>query len=385
MITPDYQGGGITNLMASVAQGLGGRPSGYPPTPLVDPAALVGAANVLLLVIDGLGYDYLQRHGAGGFLQSNCQGRLTSVCPSTTASAIPTFLFGVPPQQHGFTGWFGYYRELGSVLAVLPFRPRHGGAPLGTQEISPRALCGREPLSESLAVPSLAVMPEWIADSDFNRAFQGPARLARYRDMETFFDCCAAGLRGGGWHYVYAYWPEFDALAHEFGVASPQVAEHLARLEAGLERLQRRIAGSDTLVLVTADHGMIDSPPERTILLGQHPELADSLVLPLCGEPRFAYAYLRSGREQAFREYITGELAHAIDLHPSGRLLEQGWFGSGPPHPRLHQRIGDYALVLRDNYKIKDFILGEHPHLHIGVHGGVSQAEMYVPLIRWES
>ncbi|MEW8014687.1 MAG: alkaline phosphatase family protein, partial [Candidatus Sedimenticola endophacoides] len=198
----------------------------------------------------------------------------------------------------------------------------------------PRALCGREPLSESLAMPSLAVMPEWIADSDFKRAFQGPARLARYRDMETFFDCCAAGLRGGGRHYVYAYWPEFDALAHEFGVASPQVAEYLARLEAGLERLQRRIAGSDTLVLVTADHGMIDSPTERTILLRQHPELADSLVLPLCGEPRFAYAYLRSGREQAFREYITGELAHAIDLHPSGRLLELGWFGSGPPHPR---------------------------------------------------
>ena len=117
MILPDYDGGGIVNLIASIEIGLGGASQGYPP--LREPLAgdLAAAEKVVLLVIDGLGYDYLNR--TGGALREYLQGSLTSVCPATTASAVTTLLTGVAPQQHGFTGWFSWFREIGSVLAVL--------------------------------------------------------------------------------------------------------------------------------------------------------------------------------------------------------------------------------------------------------------------------
>jgi hypothetical protein len=35
---------------------------------------------------------------------------------------------------------------------------------------------------------------------------------------------------------------------------------------------------------------------------------------------------------------------------------------------------------MKENYKIKDTLPGEHPYAHIGVHGGASDVEMYVPL-----
>ena len=109
-VRPDYRGGGITNLISSVAAALGNPDRVYQPTPLVDMNRLEGVKNIVLLVVDGLGYHYLNEKCQGSFLQRSLAGSLTSVCPSTTASAIPTFLTGVPPQQHGFTGWFTYFR-----------------------------------------------------------------------------------------------------------------------------------------------------------------------------------------------------------------------------------------------------------------------------------
>jgi len=385
MITPDYSGAGIANLMASVAEGLGAGEQPYPAASLLPSSVLGGAKNVLLFVIDGLGYNYLATRGRGSYLARRMLGRLTSVCPSTTASAIPTFLFGLPPQQHGFTGWFTYFRELGDVLAVLPFRPRHGGESLGRLGISPVDLCGCEPLFGRLRARVSVVMPEWIAGSDFNKAFHHAARILPYRGMREFFAKSALGVKQDGRNYVYAYWPEFDALAHEHGVASSAVFEHFEQLDEMLQALVRDISGTDTAIVVTSDHGFIDSPVEHTVMLADHPELADSLVLPLCGEPRLAYAYLRCGRERQFTDYIASELSHCVDLYPSRALLEQGWFGLGEPHPRLGERIGDYVLVMKGTHKIKDRILGDHPHSHLGVHGGVSAQEMYVPLIYIES
>ena len=48
---------------------------------------------------------------------------------------------------------------------------------------------------------------------------------------------------------------------------------------------------------------------------------------------------------------------------------------------KLFDRVGDYVLVMKDNYVVEDSILGEKRPPHIGHHGGVSSGEMFVPLI----
>ena len=68
-------------------------------------------------------------------------------------------------------------------------------------------------------------------------------------------------------------------------------------------------------------------------------------------------------------------------MYPATALIEDGWFGLGEPSPRLRERVGDYVLLMKGRWVIKDRLPGEPAFRQIGVHGGVSEAELHVPLI----
>jgi hypothetical protein len=382
MLRPDYRGGSIVNLTTSLIVALGGEESLYPPLRQLPPASLRHSRNIVLLVIDGLGYDYLARVGAGGTLhRSLLRDSITSVFPPTTATAVTTFLTGTAPQQHALPGWHVYFRELGSVVAVLPFRARLGGPPLGEAGIDASALFGHVPLFDRIHVRSHVVAPERIIHSDYNTAHTGVAERHGYNTLRQLFAVTARILHKARERtYVYAYWPELDRLLHEHGVAGPEAAAHLAELDTEFEQFLQHIRGSDTTVLVTADHGFIDTDPAHLVDLDAHPRLAETLMLPLCGDRRLAYCYVDPDRREQFEQYVQTALAQDIELFPSAELIARGYFGLGPPHPRLRERVGDYTLVMQGNAVIKDWLPGERRYTQIGVHGGVSTAEMRVPL-----
>lgn len=382
MSQPDYQGGSIVNLMASLILGLGGTPYGYAPLRVLEPGRLQQYRTIVLLVVDGLGHEYLTRAGAGSTLRAHLRGRISSVFPTTTATAITTFLTGLAPQQHGLTGWHTWFRELGCVLRVLPTRPRYGGASLSEVGIDAAQLFGHVPVFDRLSVCSHVIAPRHIAHSDFNLAHRGRAEVNDYHTLEQMFELLTAAVRTASERsYVYAYWPDLDRIAHEHGTDSDVACDHLAALDAGFARFLGRISGSDTLVIVTADHGIIDTAQERVIDLGDHPELAGMLVLPLCGEPRVAYCYVQPDRHHDFERYVSHELAPYAVLWPSRELVARNYFGPGVPHPRLHERVGDYTLIMKDNYVIKDWLFAEQRYSQVGVHGGLSGEELYVPLV----
>jgi arylsulfatase A-like enzyme len=381
MVLPDYHGGSIVNLMSSIIAALGGDAGIYPPLRGLDPAELA-SPNVVLIIIDGLGYDYLRGTGAASGLAKRLRGKMTSVFPSTTATAITTFLTGVAPQQHGLTGWHMYFRELGSIAAVLPFRPRYGGSSLREAGVDPVRFFRHVPIFDQLNATCSIISPQRIVHSDFNAAHSGRAKRYGFASLKGFFERIGSVLRlGAGRRYVYAYYPEIDSLAHQHGAASEDVAAHLAQWDLAFAEFLEAIRGTETTVIVTADHGFIDSAAESHIELETHPRLAETLTLPLSGERRVAYCYVHAGKERQFEDYVASELSEQAMLYSSEKLLEGGWFGLGEAHPGLRDRIGDYTLVMKDRWTIKDWIFGEHRHEQIGVHGGVSDAEMHVPLI----
>jgi len=378
---PDYDGGSIVNLMASIETACGGR-SGYPPLRALAPGEIAAARNVCLFVIDGLGSRYLAQTGEGGALRSHLRASITSTFPSTTAAAITTFMTGLAPQQHGLTGWHMYFRELGAVLAVLPFRPRHGGRTIAADGgVTPARLLGSLPLVDRLDAAPFVVSPSAIVDSDFNVAHAGRAQRVGHGGVAGIFAAVRDIVRAGTERrYVYAYYSEIDSLAHARGVGSAEVRTELARLEAAFDRFLDEIAGTDTLVIVTADHGFIDTRPETMIELDDHPALAETLLMPLCGEPRVAYCYVKPGAAATFERYVETRLGDCASLVRSADLLAGGWYGPGAAHPRLADRIGEYTLLMKDGYAIRDHVPGERRHRQIGVHGGTTAEEMLVPL-----
>jgi hypothetical protein len=378
---PDYAGGSIVNLMASIREALGGPPGVYPGLSVLPSGALRGSRSIVLLVIDGMGESFLRRAGSRSVLAAHLCGGMTSVFPSTTATAVTAFLTGVAPQQHGLVGWFTYLKEVGGLVAVLPFRTRAGGS-LRQCGIEPARIFSAPSFFDSLPVPGFAVSPREIANSDFNVLHSGNALRRGYGNFAEMFEAIRSIVTAGRKpQYVYAYYSELDALAHVFGIDSPQVTGLMMTLDRAFGQFLKSIAGSDTTVIVTADHGFTDVRPENNIDLDRHPRLAECLVLPLSGERRVAFCYVHPDRLQAFEAYVHGPLGHCARAYPSRQLLDGGWFGLGEAHPRLADRIGHYTLVMNDGYAIKDWILGERRHLHIGHHGGLSRDEMRVPLV----
>lgn len=382
MIFPDYHSGSLVNLMSSIIRSRGGDGDPlYAPLVGLDETHLHDAENVVLLVIDGLGHDYLQQH-QNSCLHQHLHSRITSVAPPTTAASITTFLTGMAPQQHGLTGWFTWFRELGSVITVLPYTSRVGGPALGTLGIDARQFLGHTPVFERMAVECYSVTPSWLKKSEFNLAHSSGAEVVPHRGFQHCLDEVARLVkRNDKRKYIYAYWPEFDGLAHEHGVGSDKVAQHFAKLDGAFARMLEQLQGGDTVVLVTADHGFVDVPPQRHLNLADHPRMKDCLLMPLCGEPRLVYCYVRHDRREQFETYVRQELSAACDLYLSSDLVAQGLFGLGEPHPELLSRVGDYTLVMKENYAFTGRIPGEGPLQMTGFHGGLSAAEVYVPLV----
>ena len=382
-VFPDYHGGSIVNLMCSITGGYGWHCADYPVLDGFATDQLAETQNVVLLVVDGLGYNYLTRYGEGSVLHQHLQRPITSVAPPTTATAVTTFLTGLAPQQHGLTGWFTWFRELGSVLAVLPFKPRCSSEPLGRSGVSAESLLGHIPVFDRLQVKSYSLCPDWLADSDFNRAHLGRAEQVAFHDLDDCFRRIAEIVRlKQHKKYIYAYWPGFDRLAHAEGVGSELTHLHFLELDSCFDHLIDDLAGSETTVIVTADHGFVDIAEQQRIKLDEHPAIKACLSIPLCGEQRLSYAYVRHGKREQFESYVNDNLSHAIELHRSEELLQRNLFGLGEPHPELLSRIGDYILIQKAGYVIHDPLIGEKPPRMIGFHGGLSEQEMAVPLIR---
>jgi len=374
MVRPDYSGGGFVNLIASLVEACGGAPR-HPPLAGLPVAEARSAANFVFLIVDGLGDNYLQANGAGGRIARHRRGAIKAVFPSTTASAITTSFTGATPLEHGLTGWFTYFSEAACVGAPLPFQRRGEKASLG---VAPGRIFVEPSLFDSLAARSIVVSYRPIMDSPYNRHHCGRAERRAYDDLPGFLDQTAGAVKSGpGRKLVYAYWPEFDALAHRHGVASAEVRAHFALLDAVFGELLARLAGTDTLVVLTADHGFIDSPPEASIELPRR--LCAMLRFPLCGERRVAFCHVQD--QKAFLGTATSLLENRADVRPSRELLDEGWFGAGRAHPRFAERIGDVALVMRGRGTVKDWVPGEPRHLHVGNHGGMSEDEMNIPLV----
>ena len=380
-VLPDYGDGGIFGLVSSFARFLDGetwRFAGQEADKANDDSPVV-----VYLLVDGLGDGFLQRFGRGSSLLADRARRLTSVFPSTTASAVTTMLTGVAPRTHGLNGWFVRDRRFGGVVAPLPLNDR-AGRRLKTDRAMLRSLFPYPSLFEHRRRASVALLPAYIADSPFSRRHCRGAQILPHLDLEHLVDSvvgASRALRRKGGGFVHAYYPEFDALSHDFGCTSVEVQAEFWRVDSAYRRLVDELTGENVTVVVCADHGFIDSPPERFVRLDAWPEVLDMLDGPMWGERRAAFCELRPGAEAAFAAWVETELAGIARLVEASALLEAGLLGNAPDHALLRERIGSHVLLMEPGWTIWDPREGESVHEMLGVHGGLSADEMWVPLI----
>lgn len=376
---PDYKGGSIVNLMSSIASACNGRNS-YPNLRYLSFQELKKYKNIILIVIDGLGYEFLKKQGIS-FLLDNTRSSITSVFLPTTASAITTFLTGEAVQQHAVTGWFVYLKELGMTTKILPFAPRTWGKRFDKKTIPISKIINELPFGKKIKRKYYAMKHKHIFDSQFTNYTCQNSKKIKYFSLNQMLANIIRVARKKEKKYIYSYWSRLDSLEHELGTQNSKVKKHFRQIDKTLEKFIKRLKRTNSIVIITADHGLVTTPKNKVLYLKNHSKLNECLSQPFSGEGRMAYCYVHPNKAKQFEDYVKIKLSKYCHLHKSEDLINKNYFGLGKPNPRLFDRVGDYILMMKYPYIIKDKLLGEFKEIHLGNHGGVSKEEMLVPLI----
>lgn len=403
-IAPAYGGLSILNLPATLCR-LFGIPAvaGNPfDERLLAPLEQTLAGdpsirNVILIVMDGLAYHRLQRWLDDGsapvWQRLSEQGLLapiTSIVPSTTASALAGLWTGQPTARHAITGYEMWLKEYGLVANMILHSPMAFPNETGSlvkAGFNPETFLSLPMLGAHLAAHGIrthALQHKAILNSGLSQMMLKGMHTQAFLTASDLWINARRLLeeRLPERQYLYVYWGELDTLGHPYGPDDERPAAEFAQFSAALQHyfLERLPADlqRQTALILTADHGMISTQPYTTYDLKNHPELLRRLHILPTGENRLAYLYVRPGQKKAVREYIEQAWPDQFVVLETAQAIAGGLFGPGTPSPELRDRTGDLVVAARGNAywwwsNKKNHMLGRH--------GGLSEEEMVVPLV----
>lgn len=380
---PDYGGGSVVELMASIIRSRGGV-SPHDDLDVLGAAELADARVIIYLVIDGLGLAQLQRHLARGqgrrFFARHPAVPISTVFPATTAAAVTTFDTGTSPTEHAILSWYLHLPDQGCIATVLRTTTRIG-TPLFPDEFDLQAYY-RVP-SHVATVTDHRGLLSWgeIPNVPFGKVGTWWDDRRRYDDLDAMVATIGEFAVEPERRLAYAYWPKYDGLCHDKGCTHPELDAHFDAIDDALGQLVSRLAGTGTTLCVLADHGLVDVHHRCCIDLAHVEGLMECLATAPAGDQRQMSLFVRPRKLAAFDAVYERHLARACARIEGEALIAMGAFGPGVPHPQLGARTGDVVLVARDGWAIGYTPPGTDPVYMPGSHGGMSEAEIRIPLI----
>lgn len=391
---PDYAGGSIANIPATVAKLLGVPFTGLAPLPEALWQPLGDVKRVVLLTLDGFGWNLFQTHQerlTAVSAKATITGQLTSIFPSTTVAALSSLWTGSAPAQHGLVGLRLFFPEYAVSAGMLDFSPLFYKAQDALIEagLDPATFLQHPGVAEQLAtagIPTFAFKGYEIVDSVLSQ-MHGRGVTESF-GVVTFAEMLVQmrellHQRAGEKLFVNAYWPTIDTLSHYHTWQGTAVS---AEVQALFQQLQTEFfaglteaARQDTAFFIVADHGQALTPLSQQIFLSDHPQLEQMLFMRATGEPRVLYLYTKHGCQQAVIDYFNTHLAEAVTAVSTQQALQAGLFGPEPFAANVAERLGDVVAIMRGGYTLFNEAERAKAHKMIGRHGGMSQAEMQVP------
>ena len=369
-VLPDYAGGCIANLVPRLVTGTATATA----TDGSDwmPAMAEHARQIVLLVVDGLGWSQLRARSALAPTLSAGAGidrAITSIAPTTTAAALTSIATGCAPAEHGILGY--RLAEGDQILNVLRWTLGNGPGADARRSVPVRLFQPIAPFPGSAdSVPVVSKVD--FGGTGFTAAHLGDSPLHDYRVPSSVAVEVSASLDAGA-PFVYAYYDGIDKVAHAYGFGPHYDAELVA-----VDRMVADIAAvlpSGAVLLVTADHGQIEVG-NRVELLGRE---AMGMTRFFSGEGRFRWVHAKPGTHADLTALLTESYGDTTWVRTRQQVIDDGWFG-GPLAERFAHRLGDIALVPFEPIAFVDPAdIGEN-RLACR-HGSLTTDEMLVPLV----
>ncbi len=375
MVRPRYGGGSLADLLPSVLAVLGVPGA----TDLLGlGASLDGVRRIAVVLVDGLGHHLLPVAATvAPTLADALAGRLgnlatiTTGFPSTTPTSLASLGTGAPPGAHGLLGFTVNVPGTARVLNHIDW----AGDP---DPLRWQPLATQFDRAAAAGITATVVSRASFAGSGLTVSAYRGARYRPAADTDELVTQVSTALAGAVPALVYAYHPDLDRTGHYYGVDSPQWRSAASDVDTMLAQL----AGSlppDAALLVTADHGQLDVPPEYRFDLDADPRLRAG-VRVVAGEPRTRYLHTEPGAAPEVIAAWRAVLGDAAWVAAREEAVAAGWFG---PVPEAHlARVGDVVVACHDRYAV--FATRTEPPVVaslIAFHGSYTAVEMLVPLL----
>ena len=341
-----------------------------------NPLNLKSARRIVCVLVDGLGaQNVLERSGHAPWLTAQLgSGAITHAgFPSTTSANIASFATGLTPGEHGFIGHQVFDRVFDEKVNLLTG---------WNERTDPEIWQPFDTVSEQAAQAGVAchvIGPQEYRHSGYTRATMREAEYLAAESIAERFDVALEVLSSGNESITYLYIPELDKYGHKHGWQSQGWANLLEDLDAQLAKFAVSLP-KDCGLVVTADHGMIDSLPEQRLVIDDYVDRG-GLLEWFGGDTRVAYLYLKDpGASLSFQR----DLEHANGIFQTiatTDAIAANWFG--PVGELAQQRMPELMLLARSNFTLFHSVYSKKRSIEMTAHhGGLSSNELRIPLIR---
>lgn len=402
-ILPAYGRGCFADLPQLIQSCLTDQPA---PTGLAGiPAELLRQYDrVIVILADAFGWQHVEPRIAQNALLSRMANegiitRWTSQFPSTTAAHVTCIHSGLPPAQSGVFEWEYYEPAVDATITPLLFS--YGGQmirdalkPTGVQ---PAQLYPTQSLHHQLlaqGVTTYVYQHREYTPSTYTDWICRGAQMRPYLTLpEALTNLRQEAANAPTPAYFFLYYDKIDALAHLYGPNSPQVAAEIASFLFTLETLFFQPAAGEltnTLLILTADHGQMTVDPATTVYLNTDPRFVGlerflrhnrrgDLIGP-GGAARDLFLYIQEEVLTEAQTFFAERLAGIADVQLTQTLIEQGFFGPLPPSPAFLSRVGNLLILPYAGQTVWWYEKGKYVMKYRGMHGGLSPQEMEIPL-----
>lgn len=329
--------------------------------------------KVLVVLVDGMGAEnVLARAGHAPKLAAAIRAGAVSYSafPTTTSVNLASFATGLEPGESGFIGQVVQDAHFGRNLNLL-----NGW----TSETDPLLWQPHRTVSEeafALGVACNVVAAEEYRGTGFTNATMRGAIFHGADSLEERFARALALLTQHSESINYLYVPELDKFGHLNGWEGPGWSLLLEEIAGHIDRLVSKLP-SDAGIVVTADHGMIDTTESLRHELSEN--LSSEDIKFIGGDTRASYLYLNDPK-QSLELIERARGSAAFSVHPAQDF--QTWLG--PIGDLGANRMPDVVLLAKGRFTLYHEAFSKpKSYCMVAHHGGITPQELRIPLIRF--
>lgn len=375
IIMPNYNNS-ILNMVTSILKYYNVKTI-HTSLPKLDSILEKKYKNIVMVVLDGMGENVLGQASPNGIFSRHKIDTLTSVYPCTTTAALTTYYTGEAPIETGWLAWSQYFKEYGRTINMLPYVDSYTGEPLPRDKFDAYQALKYTTTYEKIYKASPDVISYEIKPAHCDMKHD---KCIHIKDLKGLCDSIETLCKSDQEKYVFAYYDSPDNINHKYGWNSENTKQFIMQAETLFKQLKNYLKGTDTLLVISADHGHTSINKNYNAL--ELEDLTDCFIMPPNFEPRFLTFWIKHDKKEYFEEKFKEKFEGEFLLYSKEKFMDSNLLGYGTKHEKVDDFIGDYvAIAISDaSIKLGTYLSSEKPE-KLSNHCGLTKNEMEVPLI----